>query len=56
MEFLPVLKKIAANCSAFLQRHIFTRENMWAVLVSIMILLLLLLGTAPQPRFVYGGF
>jgi hypothetical protein len=54
---MTVIGKIAANCSAFLRAHIFTRENAWALIVSIMLLLILLLATVgSQPRFVYSGF
>ena len=51
------LRQIAANCSAFLRRHVFTRENAWALLVAFMLLLILVLGTmGVQQRFVYTGF
>jgi hypothetical protein len=54
---LKTLRKIGGYCIALLRRHVFTRENAWAILVSLMLLLVLLLGTsASQPRFVYGGF
>gem|GEM_PF-1125735 len=54
---MKALRKIGGYCIAFLRRHVFTRENAWVVLVSLMLLLILLLGTsASQPRFVYGGF
>jgi hypothetical protein len=40
-----------------LRAHVLTRENAWALIVSIMLLLILLLGAAgTQPRFVYSGF
>jgi len=36
---------------------VFTRENAWALLVALMLLLILALGTmGVQPRFVYSGF
>ncbi len=42
---------------SFLRTHLLTRENVWVVIVAVMILLILLLGaTSAQPRFVYGGF
>ncbi len=41
----------------FLRRYIFTRENAWVLIVSLMLLLILILGTmGVQPRFVYSGF
>lgn len=41
----------------FLRRHVFTRENAWAILIALMIMLLFALGTMGiQPKFVYGGF
>jgi hypothetical protein len=55
-----VFTQTAAHFSrfgSFLRAHLFTRENAWVILVSIMLLLILLLGTmSTQPRFVYGGF
>ncbi len=54
------LRKIAGNCSAwfgFLRQRILTRENGWALLIALMLLTLILFGTAgQQPRFVYSGF
>ena len=51
------INQIAANCSAFLRHHVFTRENAWVLLVALMLLLILVLGTmGVQPRFVYSGF
>jgi hypothetical protein len=51
------IDNIAAHFSAFLRRHIFTRENLWVLLISLMLLLMLICGTmGTQPRFVYGGF
>ncbi len=62
----PVLARAAAHFSQirslrhvwmFLRAHLFTRENAWAILVSMMLLLVLLLGAMnSQPRFVYSGF
>jgi hypothetical protein len=52
-----LIKHIAANCSVFLRDHVCTRENAWALLVALMLLLILALGTmGVQPRFVYSGF
>jgi hypothetical protein len=40
-----------------LRTHLLTRENAWAVLVALMLLLILVLGTmGVQPKFVYSGF
>jgi len=35
-----LIKNIAANCSAFLRDHVLTRENAWALLVALMLLLI----------------
>ncbi len=61
-----ILAQTAAHFSQFsgfrhfwlwLRAHVFTQENAWVILVSLMILLILLLGAmGTQPRFVYGGF
>jgi hypothetical protein len=48
---------ILTHCSAFLRTRILTRENAWAVLVALMLLLILVLGTmGVQSKFVYSGF
>jgi hypothetical protein len=52
-----MVTKAAAHFSAFLRRHVLTRENLWALIIALMILLILILGTmGVQPRFVYSGF
>jgi hypothetical protein len=57
VDLSALVNKIVENCSAFLRRHIFTRENVWVLLVSLMLLLIIVLGTmGVQPRFVYSGF
>ena len=61
---MEYLKKIGGYCIAFLRAsravlraRVFTRENAWVILVSLMLLLILVLSSAgSQPRFVYGGF
>jgi len=41
----------------FLRSSIFTRENLWAVVLAAMILLIFICGTiGVQPRFIYTGF
>ena len=51
------LVRAAAHFSAFLRVRVFTRENAWVIIVSVMLLLILILATmGTQPRFVYGGF
>ena len=41
----------------FLKKSIFTRENLWAVILAAMILLIFTCATiGVQPRFVYTGF
>jgi hypothetical protein len=41
----------------FLRSSIFTRENLWAVILAVMILLIFTCGTiGVQPRFIYTGF
>jgi hypothetical protein len=51
------MKKTGQHFIAFLRRHVFTRENLWVLIVSLMLLLILVLGTmGVQPRFVYSGF
>ena len=51
------IRQFAANCSAFLRRHVLTSENAWALLVALMLLLILVLGTmGVQQRFVYSGY
>jgi hypothetical protein len=40
-----------------LRQTLFTRENLWVIIVAGMILLIVTLGTmGVQPRFVYSGF
>jgi hypothetical protein len=40
-----------------LRARVFTRENAWVIVVSLMLLLILILGAmGTQPRFVYSGF
>ncbi|MEP7289562.1 MAG: hypothetical protein ABI947_27755 [Chloroflexota bacterium] len=40
-----------------MHNRIFTRETVWVLVVSIMLLLIFVLGTmGVQPRFVYSGF
>ncbi len=52
-----MISKTATHFSALLRRHVLTRENLWALIVAVMILLILILGTmGVQPRFVYSGF
>jgi hypothetical protein len=42
---------------AFLRRHVLNRENLWVLIVAVMLLLILIFGTmGTQPRFVYSGF
>jgi hypothetical protein len=51
--------KFAKTCLSILRQKIFTVENGWAILLSIMIifLVIMLLGfSTMQPRFVYSGF
>jgi hypothetical protein len=51
------IAKFGAYCSAFFRRYIWTRENLWVLIVSLMLLLILVLGTmGVQPHFVYGGY
>jgi hypothetical protein len=53
----PFLVRAAAHFSAFLHARVFTRENAWVIIVSVMLLLILILATmGTQPRFVYSGF
>ena len=41
----------------WLFKLIFNHENLWVVLIAMLLLLILLFGTmGPQPKFVYGGF
>ncbi len=55
--FRKIAEELAAHCSAFLHAHVFTRENAWALLVAVMLLMILILATiGTQPRFVYSGF
>ncbi len=57
MQPSGLINHIAADCSAFLRHRVFTRENAWALLIALMLLLILALGTmGVQQRFVYSGF
>ncbi|HLY27504.1 MAG TPA: hypothetical protein VKQ72_14260 [Aggregatilineales bacterium] len=50
-------KNFADLILRFLRRHVFTRENLWVIVVAVMLLAILVLGTmGVQPRFVYSGF
>ncbi len=41
----------------FLRSSIFTRENLWAVVIAVMLILIFTCGTiGVQPRFIYTGF
>jgi hypothetical protein len=51
------LVRAVAHFSVFLRARVFTRENTWVIIVSVMLLLILILATmGTQPRFVYSGF
>lgn len=56
-KLFSLFTKVSKNCSVFLHNRIFTRETVWVLVVSIMLLLIFVLGTmGVQPRFVYSGF
>lgn len=41
----------------FLRRAIFTRENLWAVVIALMLIAIFTCATiGVQPQFVYTGF
>lgn len=55
---LRLMAQLVGNRAAgWLVAHILTRENAYAVLIALILLVLLMFG-APgrQPTFVYGGF
>lgn len=54
---MPDQKNFTSLILTFLRRHVFTRENLWVIVVAAMLLAILVLGTmGVQPRFVYSGF
>jgi hypothetical protein len=52
-----LIDRIADRITHLIRQHIFTRENLWAVIIAAMILLVIVFAaTGTQPPFVYGGF
>jgi hypothetical protein len=39
-----------------LRRHIFNRENLWALVFALVLVLLVILTSSTSPQWIYQGF